>query len=153
MEEIDRSGRSAQEESHASIACMMFDKGWGATPGWQEVWREHATPDMVGYFHGEPVPNAGIDAFLAFQEALFAGFPALTTTVTGVTVEGDTVIVQSLLEGRQTGSFLGAPASNAEVRVPDVTIFRFEGGRICEVRYFTDLLMVMSTIGAVQTNL
>jgi len=65
-----------------------------------------------------------------------------------VTVEGDTVIVQSRLSGVQTGPFLGLPASHRAVDVPDVTIFRFRYDKICEVRYFTDLLRVMQTIDA-----
>jgi predicted ester cyclase len=141
--------RSEIELLRVDIAQMMFREGWGANAGWQDVWKAHATEDMVGYFHGDPNPNQGRVAFLAFQAALFEGFPKLETHITATIVEGDTVIVQSLLSGAHTGDFLGIPASHKDVAVPDVTIFRFEGDKISEVRYFTDLLRVMQTIGAV----
>lgn len=131
------------------MACGMFRDGWGANPGWQAVWEAHAAPDMIGFFNGQPEPNRGRKAFIAFQEALFEGFSDLSTDVTGVTVERETVVVQSVLDGVQNGMFLGVPPSGKHVHVPDVTIFRFTEETICEVRYFTDLLLVMKTIGAV----
>jgi len=148
MIEIANDNRTEMEMKRAQIACMMFNEGWGANTGWTDVWRAHATEDMVGYFHGDPAPNRGRDAFLTFQSALFEGFPDLKTEIISVTVEGDTVIVQSRLSGVQTGPFLGFPPSHCAVDVPDVTIFRFHDDKICEVRYFTDLLRVMQTIGA-----
>jgi predicted ester cyclase len=80
-------------------------------------------------------------------EGLFAGFPAISTAVTDVTVEADTVIVQSSLDGTHDGVFLGIPASRARVQLPDVTVFRFKNGKIAETRYFIDLLAVMTIIG------
>lgn len=145
--------RSSAEQRRVEIACMMFLEGWGANKGWQAVWKEHATREMVGYFHGDPEPNRGRDAFVSFQSMLFEGFPNLKTDITSVTVEDDTVVVQSVLAGVQSGPFLGYPASHKNVHVPDVTIFRFEGDKICEVRYFTDLLRVMRTIGAVEQTI
>ncbi|MGP1397706.1 MAG: ester cyclase [Inquilinaceae bacterium] len=141
-------GRSAIEQRRANVACKMFGEGWGATPGWRKVWEANATADMVGYFNGEPEPNRGRDAFIRFQQELFEGFPDLKTEVIAVIVEDDKVVVQSVLDGLQTGPFLGVPPSNNRVRVPDVTVFGFEGEKIREVRYFTDLLRVMSAIGA-----
>ncbi|MEM1065475.1 MAG: ester cyclase [Pseudomonadota bacterium] len=140
--------RTPSEQRRVDVAKKMFDEGWGANTGWQSVWKNHATDDMIGYFHGNPEPNKGRTAFVAFQSMLFDGFPNLKTEVRSVTAEGDTVVIQSRLTGKQTGEFLGVPPSNNEVDVPDVTIFRFEQDKICEVRYFTDLLRVMQTIGA-----
>ncbi|MGL4237163.1 ester cyclase [Tabrizicola sp.] len=139
--------RTPVERQNAETVLKMFGEGWGTSPGWQNVWRAHADSDMVAYFNGEAEPSRGLQQFLLFQEGLFAGFPTIETTVTDVTVETDTVIVQSLLEGTHDGEFLGIPASGARVQVPDVTVFRLKHGRIVEVRYFTDLLAVMTAIG------
>lgn len=148
MTALPKENRTEIETTRAQVACMMFDEGWGANKGWRDIWDAHATEDMVGYFHGDPEPNRGRQAYLTFQSALFEGFPDLQTHITSVTVEGDTVVVQSRLTGEHTGPFLGIPASHGAVNVPDVTIFRFANEKICEVRYFTDLLRVMQTIGA-----
>jgi predicted ester cyclase len=64
--------------------------------------------------------------------------------------EHETVVVTTRLEGVNSGPFLGVPASGERVCVPDVTIFTFRGGRIRTFGYMTDLLRVMTTIGAVQ---
>ncbi len=140
--------RTPMEQRRAEVATKMFHDGWGANVGWQSVWEDHATEDMLGYFHGDPEPNRGRAQFIAFQSMLFDGFPDLKSEVKSVTAEGETVVVQSRLTGKQTGDFLGVPPSNNWVDVPDVTIFRFEKDMICEVRYFTDLMRVMETIGA-----
>jgi predicted ester cyclase len=126
---------------------MMFNDGWGTSPGWQDVWRKHAANDMVAVFNGDPEPSKGLEQFLSFQEGLFVGFPTITTAVTDVIVEADTVIVQSSLDGIHDGVFLGIPASHARVQLPDITVFRFKNNKIAETRYFIDLLAVMTIIG------
>jgi predicted ester cyclase len=139
--------RTPDEQQNVETALMMFTDGWGTSPGWQNVWRKHAENDMIAYFNGDPEPSRNLGQFLLFQEGLFAGFPTISTTVTDVTVEADTVIVQSTLDGTHDGMFLGIPASRARVQMPDVTLFRFNNGRIAETRYFIDLLAVMTIIG------
>ena len=141
--------RSTTEERNVATVLAMFDRGWGANEGWQDVWRANVAPNVRTYFHSQP-PTDGLDAAIAFNAELFAGFPDLRMTVENVTTEEGTVIVRGRLVGTQEGPFLGAPASGAAVDVPDVTMFRLENGRIVENRYFTDLLAVMTAIGAVE---
>jgi steroid delta-isomerase-like uncharacterized protein len=140
-------GRSPNEEQNVETVLKMFADGWGAAPGWQDVWRAHAAENMISFFNGNPEPHKDLEQFLTFQEGLFGGFPTLRTQVTDVTAEADTVIVQSMLDGTHDGEFLGVPASGARVQVPDVTVFNLNNGKIVEVKYFTDLLAVMTMIG------
>jgi steroid delta-isomerase-like uncharacterized protein len=140
-------GRSPNEAQNVKTALMMFAEGWGATPGWQDVWRAHAADNLISFFNCNPEPHKDLEQFLTFQEELFGGFPKLRTYVTDVTAEAGTVIVQSMLDGTHDGEFLGVPPSGARVQVPDVTVFRLNNGKIVEVRYFTDLLAVMTMIG------
>jgi steroid delta-isomerase-like uncharacterized protein len=140
-------GRTSEEDQNVRTVFKMFDEGWGASPDWQGVWRANADIDMVSFFNGSPEPSRGLDQFLSFQKGLFAGFPTLKTRVTHVVAEADTVVVQTMLDGTHDGDFLGVPASGVQVNVPDVTIFRLKNGKIVEVRYFTDLLTVMTKIG------
>jgi len=94
----------------------------------------------------------GIDTAIEFNEDLFSGFPELAVEIREIVADGDTVIVRGRLKGTHDGPFLGIPASGANVDVPDVTIFRLKEGKIAESRYFTDLLAVMTTIGAVSLS-
>ncbi|MEM9797509.1 MAG: ester cyclase [Pseudomonadota bacterium] len=142
-------GRSQIERRNVATALTLFGQGWGARPGWEDVWKRVFDPDIVSRFHAFP-PIRGLEAAMAFNADLFAGFPDLKVAITSVTAESDTVVVQSRLTGRHEGAFLNVSASGASVDVPDVTILRFGAdGRILESRYFTDLLAVMTTIGAV----
>ena len=56
--------------------------------------------------------------------------------------------MRARLAGSQDGVFLGVPPSGNAVDVPDITLFRFADGKVIEQHYFTDLLAVMSAIGA-----
>ena len=139
--------RSPTEEANVAAALRLFDDGWGARSDWEPVWREVMAPDVRSYFHAFPA-NEGIDAAIAFNRELFAGFPHLEMTVVEVVAEGDAVIVRGRLTGAHEGPFLGVPATGATVDVPDVTMFRLRDGKVVETRYFTDLMAVMTAIGA-----
>lgn len=141
--------RTPKEQANVATALTMFGDGWGANADWENVWRANVAPNVRTFFHSHP-PMEGLDAAIEFNAELFAGFPKLRMTVENTIAEQDTVIVCGRLAGSQDGPFLGAPASGASVDVPDVTLFRLEDGKIVESRYFTDLLAVMTAIGAVE---
>ena len=87
-----------------------------------------------------------------FNAELFVGFPRLEMSIRGIVAEGNNVVVMGHLNGEHDGLFLGVPASGAEVSVPDVTILTFRDRQIIEMRYFTDLMAVMTSIGALPPN-
>ena len=140
--------RTETENRNVAFVMRMLDEGWGARNGWEDVWRETLAPDFTSYFHAF-APTKGMEEAISFNRELFAGFPNLQMSIEQVIAEDRHVIVRGRLTGRHAGPFLGAPASGAEVDVPDVTMFRLEEGLIAESRYFTDLLTVMTAIGAV----
>lgn len=140
--------RTHIEEENVETVTRLFEEGWGARSGWEEVWRANLAPEFRSFFHAFP-PNVGVEPAIAFNRDLFAGFPDLRMTVEDVVAEGDAVIVRGRLTGQHDGPFLGVPATGASVDVPDVTMFRLRDGKVVESRYFTDLLAVMTAIGAV----
>ena len=143
--------RTPLEQRNVDVVLEMFGPGWGANDNWEDVWRKHAAPNFVSYFHAFP-PTEGVEAAIAFNRDLFVGFPDLVARVVEVTAEGDSVVIRGNLQGKHTGAFLGVPASDAEIDVPDVTLFRLEDGKITEMRYFTDLLTTMTAMGAIPTQ-
>ena len=140
--------RTKLERRNVDLVMRMFDEGWGANTGWEDVWRAKLSPTFTSYFHAFP-PTEGLEAAIAFNRDLFAGFPKLEVTVEAVTAEGENVVVRARLKGKHEGPFLGVPASGAVVNVPDVTLFRVKDGKITESRYFTDLVMAMTAMGAI----
>ena len=143
--------RTAEEQRNVDIALEMFGPGWGANENWENVWRKNTAPEFVSYFHAFP-PTEGVEAAIEFNRDLFVGFPDLVARVDDVTAEGDSVVVRGNLQGKHTGAFLGVPASDAEIDVPDVTLFKLENGKIVEMRYFTDLLTTMTAMGAIPSE-
>lgn len=140
--------RTAIERRNVETVTRLLLDGWGAREGWQSVWRETMVSDVQSFFHAQP-PSESIDDAIAFNAGLFEGFPSLDLEIVGIVAEGDEVIVRGRLRGTQDGPFLGVPATGNAVDVPDVTMFTLADGRVTEMRYFTDLLAVMSAIGAI----
>ena len=143
--------RTANEKQNVDVVLEMFGPGWGANKGWEDVWRKNTAPNFVSYFHAFP-PTEGVEAAIEFNRDLFVGFPDLVARVDHVTAEGDSVVIRGNLQGRHTGAFLGVPGSDAEINVPDVTLFRLKDGQIVEMRYFTDLLTTMTAMGAIPSE-
>ncbi|MEM7487780.1 MAG: ester cyclase [Pseudomonadota bacterium] len=140
--------RTPSEVRNVETVLRLFDEGWGANEGWRDVWRRTMTADFRSIFHSEQ-PVVGIENAIEFNAALFGGFPKLVVSVEDVITEGDRVIVRGRLTGTQDGPFLGVPPSGNAVDVPDVTMFTLADGKVTEMRYFTDLLVIMTAIGAV----
>jgi predicted ester cyclase len=140
--------RTKIEETNVETVMQFYGDGWGARPGWEEVWRANMSPDVRMFFHAFP-PTEGIETAITFNRDLFGGFPDLQVKVEEVIAEGDMVVVRGRLTGQHEGTFLGIPATGAKVDVPDVTMYRFDGGKVVESRYFTDLMAVMTAIGAI----
>lgn len=140
--------RTVAEERNVETVMQLFKDGWGARRGWEEVWRSNMSPDFRSFFHAFP-PTEGVEAAIAFNRDLFVGFPNLQMDVQDVVAEENSVVVRGRLTGQHDGSFLGVPATGASVDVPDVTLFRLTDSKVIEMRYFTDLLAVMTAIGAV----
>lgn len=139
--------RSLEEMQNAQATQQFFDAGWGANDGWHDYWRLAVAENATSHFHAF-LPISGVENMIDFNAELFAGFPALKMSIQKMVVEGDTAVVMGHLNGTHDGPFLGVPSSGSDVSVPDVTILKFHNGQIVEMRYFTDLMAVMNSIGA-----
>jgi predicted ester cyclase len=94
-----------------------------------------------------PDPIVGLKANKEFSKGLFEGFPSIRNTIGDVVAEGDTVIIRSTLEGKQTGSFLGIPATNKTAKMNDFTLYKIRNGKISEMWYETNLMSLMQQLG------
>ena len=148
MKDSRQTKRTETEQNNVETVLSLLTKGWGAKAGWQAEWRRCMVPQVQSYFHSQP-PVEGIENAIAFNASLFEGFPKLELEIVSIVAEHEDVIVQGRLTGTHDGPFLNVPATGAFVDVPDVTMFKCADGRVTQMRYFTDLLAVMSAIGAV----
>ncbi|WP_264324124.1 ester cyclase [Romeriopsis navalis] len=134
-------------QQNKAIALRFAKAGWGTQANWQQVWDEMMAPDVVQHFNDFPDAVVGLDANKAFNQDLFTGFPQLKNTIENVVAEDDVVIYRSTLEGKQSGPFLGIPATNKTVKVNDFTMLKIKDGKINEWWYTTNLLSVMQQLG------
>ena len=131
------------------MALRFAKEGWGTQSNWQQVWDELMAPDVVYHFNSFPDEVVGLEANKQFNQDLFVGFPKLKNTIENVVAEDDVVIYRSTLEGKQSGPFLGMPATNKTVKINDFTMLKIKDGKISEWWYATNLLSVMQQLGLI----
>jgi predicted ester cyclase len=73
---------------------------------------------------------------------------AMTMDFTHVVAQNGLVSVRFITKARQTGAFMGAPASNKNVEIRGVFVRRVENGKVMEEFQATDLLWMMTQMGA-----
>ncbi len=133
--------------NNRAIALQFAVDGWGTIPTWETVWDQLMTDDVVYHFNSASAPVVGLEANKVFNAELFRGFPALEQTIEDIVVEGDKVVYRATLRGKNTGEFLGVPATEKFVNVSGVTWLRMEDNKIVEWWYDCNLLEVMQQLG------
>jgi predicted ester cyclase len=134
-------------QANKSLTIRYATAGWGTQPNWEAVWDELVDPNVVLHFNNFPEPIVGLEANKQFSKELFVGFPAIKNTIEDVVAEGDTVIYRSRLIGKNTGPFLGMPATGKVANMNDFTQVRIKNGKIVEWWYETNLLALLQQLG------
>jgi steroid delta-isomerase-like uncharacterized protein len=95
-------------------------------------------PDVVG-------PRAQRD----FLDGMFRAFPDLTLRPDRLIAQDDLVSVHLTANGTHRGEFIGIPATDREVTVQAVDIYRLADGRIAEQWVIIDVWGLMQQLGAI----
>ena len=93
-------------------------------------------PDVVG-------PRAQGD----FLDGMFRAFPDLTLRPDRLIAQDDLVSVHLTANGTHRGEFIGIPATDREVTVQAVDIYRLADGRIAEQWVIIDVWGLMQQLG------
>jgi steroid delta-isomerase-like uncharacterized protein len=122
----------------------------------EEVWNEHnpgavdefVAPDVVEH---NPVLSVGPgrEGFRQALEMLFSAFPDVQITVEDLITEGDTVVERWTAHATHRGEFMGIPATNKQVTVAGIDIYRYAGGKRVETWRQWDTLGLMQQLGRV----
>ena len=95
---------------------------------------------------------AGADAIVEALQGWKAAMPDVKGTVIGAVEDGQTVVLEVVWEGTQTGEMVTAeatiPPSGKHQKTPSAFIFEFENGRLKESRNYFDVLTLLKQIGA-----
>ena len=101
------------------------------------------TAELLDQYIGES------DQALKDHIAMFeAGFPQYELIAEDVIAEGDNVVVRGTFRGTHRGEFAGIAATNQEVEVPLIIIYRIEDGKIAEHWLQADVMGLMQQLGA-----
>ena len=87
------------------------------------------------------------DQYVGFMQAMRAAMSDMTMELTHVVSSGGLVSSRFITRARNTGKFMGAPATKKQVEVRGVFIRRVVDGRIAEEWQATDLPWLMTQMG------
>lgn len=87
------------------------------------------------------------DEYIGFMQAMKGALSDLKMEFTHVVCEGDLVSVRFVTTARQTGKFMGAPATKKQVEVRGIFMRKVIGGKVVSEWQATDLLWMMTQMG------
>lgn len=87
------------------------------------------------------------DEYIGFMQAMKGAMSDMTMDFTHVVSQGGLVSVRFVTHARQTGKFMGAPATGKPVEIRGVFVRRIENGLVQQEWQATDLLWLMTQMG------
>jgi steroid delta-isomerase-like uncharacterized protein len=136
-------------DQNRSIALQYAREGWGTKPNWEKTWDKLLSPKLIFHFNSSAQPIVGLAENKEFNKSLFEGFPDIRQRIEDVVVDGNNVVYRHTIEGTNTGTFLGTPATGKPVKVNGFTQLKIANGKITEMWYECNLLEVMQQIGLI----
>ena len=128
----------------STIRAALNRVNAGDLEGYLELYAEDATLHYL-----PPGLPGGVAGARLFYSIVLAGFPGLQITPVDFIADGDQVAVRFRMRGTQGGEFMGVPVSGKPIDVQGITIMRFEDGKCVERWSETDMMGLMTQIGAV----
>jgi predicted ester cyclase len=110
-------------------------------------WRFHpsAQPNMISLY--------GRDEFKAWAGDLVNAIPDFRATIHDTVAEGDLVALRWTVAGRQTGDYMGAPATGNHVEVTGSSLWRVNPeGQNTDIWFVMDTFNFMRQIGALPSS-
>ena len=107
------------------------------------------TPDFIINLAGAPYADSGPRAWRKNAEMLFSAFPDIQIHVEDMFAGDDKVAARVRLKGTHTGEFLGNPPTGNKIDYESNELYRIAGGKIAEEWICSDMLTLMSQIGAI----
>lgn len=117
-----------------------------ADPASRSSYFDLYSPDIV--LHGYDGVEPGLENVKRFYEGIWTAFPDARVEVEDLLEGGDKLVVRFTLTGTHGGPFNGIPATGKPIRLPGITILRFDGGKCVERWSVADFLKVLGQIGA-----
>ena len=98
-------------------------------------------------YHGDLGDVYTRDEYIGFMQAMKGAMSDMTMDFTHIVHSGGLVSVRFVTHARQTGKFMGAPATKKPVEIRGVFVRRIEGDQVASEWQATDLLWMMTQMG------
>ena len=94
----------------------------------------------------------GLEAVKGWLTMFAGAFPDQHTEIEDVIAGADRVVARTTLIATHQGELQGIPATGKAVRLPAITIFRLDNGRIIEGWIAADNLSMMQQLGVIDSR-
>jgi len=91
----------------------------------------------------------GLEVVRQWLTMFAAAFPDGHQIIEDVVAEGDRVVARTTFTGTHQGEMQGIPATDKNVSIPSITIFRLDNGKIAEGWLVSDNLGMMQQLGVI----
>lgn len=123
----------------------------------EAVWDRH-DPEAADKFVDPDVeehnsllgPGRGLEGYKQAMRMAFSAFPDARLTHEDLIAEGDKVVERWTMRGTHAGEFMGIPATNKEVTVSGIDIYRYKDGKRVETWSQFDGLGLMRQLGVMR---
>ncbi len=150
--EEPKAAEPKKEEPKAPAAAgnlEVIKKYFAALDAGNPDWTLYAA-DAEVTFVGSPMPPAkGIEAVKASMGPLGKAFSGMKHGLARIYDGGDTVVVQGVMNGKNTGEFMGKPATNKDCGMEFATVYTFAGGKIAKSQIYGDMATLMAQMGMI----
>jgi predicted ester cyclase len=109
---------------------------------------EFLSPDFIINLAGTPHQMRGRDRWRKNTEIFFSAFPDIQVETQDMFASGDRVAVRFRFTGTQSGEFLRQQPTGRRVDYQSYEIYRIANGKIAEEWICTDMLTILTQIGA-----
>ena len=117
---------------------------------WDE-WREHVADDATMEDMASGYKASGGDEVLGYAQGWKMAFPDMVGTCDRRHVAGDVLLEECTWTGTHTGDMMtpnGAiPPTNKTVKISNILVWEFEGGKVKSAKNYLDMMSMMSQLG------
>ena len=133
-------------DDNKRVVQRAFDSMSEGREAFEAEHDEIYSPDLLGHFSG--MPPVDIHMHRMFGLATYDAFSDLKRPVDALVAEGDKVVARWTSMGTHDGPFQGIQPTGKTVTTTGITIFRLENGKIVEEWSESDMMGMLTQLGA-----
>jgi steroid delta-isomerase-like uncharacterized protein len=99
------------------------------------------------FVHGTFPNTNGPAGFKQALQGFITGFPDMKVNMEHIAADGDHVATRGTMTGTNTGTFMGMPATNKQIKIDYIDWWQFENGKCTKNWVQMDMPAMMTQLG------